>query len=233
VHFLDYIIFEIHQVRSLVENCHLKLLVAQPLINLCIGGASTHCLYILIGLIVICWIICLVYIWCIISLKRLIGNWMNGRNKILLWCVLLWAVYASVDLETYIWIILLIDFRIIKAWNIYILVLSIVAKIFISLSCYHVVKKAYLILIIWNIIKCAFMYVKILSIAWWYFPASVRLKSNVFLDKRNVHIFLRLFQAEILIIVIKYWNHHFIEVWRLEIILGQKVFWIIRVYFDI
>jgi len=149
----------------------------------------------------------------------------------LLWCVLYWAVYASVDLKTHIWIILLIDFGIIKAWNIYILVLSIEAKIFIPLSCYHVIKKAYLILIVWNIIKCAFMNVKILIIV--YFPASVWLKSWVFLDKRNVHIFLRLFQAKILIIVIKYWNHHFIEVWRLEIVLGQKVFWIIRVYFDI
>ena len=190
MHFLDYIIFEIHQVRSLVENCHLKLLVAQPLINLCIGGASTHCLYILIGLIVICWIICLVYIWCIISLKRLIGNWRNGRNKILLWCVLLWAVCASVDLKTYIWIILLVDFRIIKAWNINILVLSIKAKIFISLFCYNIVVKTYLILIVWHIIKRTLMNIEILDITRLYFPTSIRSKSYVFLDKRYIYTLL-------------------------------------------
>ena len=145
----------------------------------------------------------------------------------MLLCVLLCTINASIDLEAYKGIILLINFGVIKTWNINILVLLIKAEIFVSLSHYHIVVKTYLILIVWQVIKCAFMNIKILNITRWYFPASIRLKSNVFLDKWDIHIFLWFFHAIIYIIIIKYWNNHFIEISRFEIILWQEISWVI------
>ena len=101
------------------------------------------------------WWICLetiiVLICSIASIQWLVlHNWRH--NCYLLLIRLLRLVHTSINLKTYVWIVLLVNFGIIKAFYIYILILSIKTIIWIVLLFYHIIIKINLVLIVGHIL---------------------------------------------------------------------------------